>query len=239
MRTRRARPATAAALLALAGALGGCGIRSTSVPVDAGAAPSRVSCFTPTAPPASASSAASSATGTAASPSPSRVPPSSQPSSPPSSPYPSPSASAAVWVYLVCDGEVTPVRRALPAVSAYGDAARRLATARALLDVLQSAPGDEESASGFGTDVPGDLDVAGPLPGDPATALRLSDAREQLPSFALAQIVCTFAGTPAEAGPDGTVVLGFAGGGAALRFSCSRVLRDQPDAARTAGTAIR
>ncbi|WP_053692077.1 hypothetical protein [Streptomyces sp. WM6372] len=41
-RTRRA-----AVLLAVAGLVSGCGIRATTVPVDVGAAPSRVSCDTP------------------------------------------------------------------------------------------------------------------------------------------------------------------------------------------------
>ncbi|MGW5396174.1 hypothetical protein [Streptomyces sp. NPDC003952] len=46
-KTRRRTAAAALALVSL-GLLAGCGIRATTVPVDVGAAPSRVSCKTPT-----------------------------------------------------------------------------------------------------------------------------------------------------------------------------------------------
>ncbi|MCX5606079.1 MULTISPECIES: hypothetical protein [unclassified Streptomyces] len=50
-RTRRTRRALAAGLAVLTlSALSGCGIRATTVPVDVGAAPSRVSCDTPAQP---------------------------------------------------------------------------------------------------------------------------------------------------------------------------------------------
>ncbi|UUU40339.1 hypothetical protein [Streptomyces sp. NBC_00162] len=50
-RTRRTRRALAVGLAVLAlSALSGCGIRATTVPVDVGAAPSRVSCDTPAQP---------------------------------------------------------------------------------------------------------------------------------------------------------------------------------------------
>ncbi|MGW6704612.1 hypothetical protein ACWGDE_06945 [Streptomyces sp. NPDC054956] len=53
--TRRSTAVLAAlGLLALCGCLPGCGIRATTVPVDVGAAPSRVSCKTPATPPAGA-----------------------------------------------------------------------------------------------------------------------------------------------------------------------------------------
>lgn len=48
----RPRTAAVAALTLLAGLVTGCGIRTTSVPVDAGAAPSRVPCNVTEAPPA-------------------------------------------------------------------------------------------------------------------------------------------------------------------------------------------
>ncbi|MEU6756754.1 hypothetical protein [Streptomyces sp. NPDC046685] len=48
---RRARPAVLVALVSVAlGATSGCGIRATTVPVDVGPAPSRVSCDTPAQP---------------------------------------------------------------------------------------------------------------------------------------------------------------------------------------------
>jgi len=181
----------------LASALTACGIRPTSVPVDAGAAPSRVSCEAPRA-------TASPATGL-----------------------------KAVQVYLVCSAQVSAVPRLVP--DAAGD---RLGVARELLGQLQSGAGAAETSAGFSSDVPGDLDVSGPQAGDPADTLRLSAQRDGLPSFALAQIVCTFAGT--AAGSKGhTVVLGFSGSEAARRFSCTSDLRTLPEAAETAGTAVR
>ncbi|MFJ6794728.1 hypothetical protein [Streptomyces sp. NPDC091268] len=47
---RRSRAVVPAVLLLAASALAGCGIRATTVPVDVGAAPSRVSCDTPAQP---------------------------------------------------------------------------------------------------------------------------------------------------------------------------------------------
>lgn len=183
---------------ALAAALTACGIRPTSVPVDAGAAPSRVSCEAPQA-------TASPTTG-----------------------------RTAIQVYLVCSAQVSAVRRLMPD----GVARSRLETARLLLAELQSRAGTEETAAGFISDVPGDLDVSGPRKGDPADALRLSAEKDELPSFALAQIVCTFAGTAAGS-TDRTVVLGFSGTAAARRFRCTSDLRTLPDAAQTAGTAVK
>jgi hypothetical protein len=154
-----------------------------------------------------------------------------------------------VPVYLVCSEVVTAVQRTVPkSVGGSGGAgatpAERLAAARTLLRELQLKPDDAESASGFGTDVPGDLAVSGPRGGDPAATLRLSVEQDQLPSFALAQIVCTFADTAATAGrgapgpSDGTVVLGFSDGGPPRRFSCTGYLRTRQEAAQAAGTAL-
>jgi hypothetical protein len=185
-------------VVALAVALGGCGIRATSVPVDAGAAPSRVSCAVPT---------------TAA---------------------PDSAGERVAQVYLVCSAQVSPVRRTMSATGGND----RLATARKLLDQLQVKPDADEAAAGFSSDVPGDLDVAGPRRGDPADALRLSQDQAQLPSFALAQIVCTFAGTAAGSS-DGTVVFGFAREAKARRFACTGELRTLPEVAETAGTAVK
>jgi hypothetical protein len=255
VRTEHSAPDIVVTLLglALAAVLSGCGIRSTSVPVDAGAAPSRISCTVPSPPrsPAapSTSSSGSSSGSSATSPSASRA------GSPAATD--GPVSQTTVPVYLVCSEVVTAVLRSVPMSvgggvgpgdgSAEVSPAERLAAARTLLRELQLKPDDTESASGFGTDVPGDLNVYGPREGDPA-ALRLSVEQNQLPSFALAQIVCTFVGTAATAataataGPrssDGTVVLGFSDDGPPRRFSCSSDLRTRQEAAQTAGTAVR
>jgi hypothetical protein len=114
----------------------------------------------------------------------------------------------------------------------------RLGTVRLLLAQLQSRAGVEETSAGFTSAVPENLDVSGPRRGDPADTLRLSVEQDGLPAFALAQIVCTFAGTAAGS-TDHTVVLGFSDSATARRFSCTGDLRTLPDAAQTAGTAVR
>lgn len=199
--------------LALLGALvtlaTGCGIRSTSVPVDAGAAPSRASCVLP----GQRETADENDDG-----------------------------NLPVRVYLACGSRVSPVERhvALPD----GDDSERLPVARGLLDALRAAPDSEEEAAGFKTAVPRELKVSGAREGDPPAALRLSEPLKDLPSFALAQIVCTYADT-AAAGSDRSVILGGPGDGDAAgepprRFRCDTELRTHPhaDAAATAGTPL-
>jgi hypothetical protein len=208
--TERAPTASGAlAVLALCCALAsGCGIRSTSVPVDAGAAPSRVGCVLP----GDRETADEGSTG-----------------------------NLPVRVYLACGSRVSPVERrvALPD----GDDSERLPVARGLLDALQAEPDSEEESAGFKTAVPHDLAVKGPVEDDPSGALRLSMPLDDLPSFALAQIVCTYADT--AAGTDRSVLLGGPGDGDGpeareplRRFECSTALRTHPDAAATAGTPV-
>lgn len=200
---RRRAAATAVPALALLGAvLAGCGIRPTSVPVDAGAAPSRVACDLPE----NAGRAGR-----------------------------APEGDGAVRVYLVCDTRVAAVARAgrLPQ--------GRLAAARALLGQLRSEPQPAEEEAGFTTAVPHALRVEAGRADDPVGTLRLSTPPARLPSFALAQVVCTFAGTPAASARKDTVVLGGPvghGPDAAdrpRRYTCTAALRTDPDPAPTAG----
>ncbi|NLU72277.1 hypothetical protein HCC61_06200 [Streptomyces sp. HNM0575] len=216
MRTGPRRLPLALCGLALLGALAaGCGIRSTSVPVDAGAAPSRVSCVLP--------GDRESADG-------------------------GDGGNLPVRVYLSCGSRVSPVDRrvALPD----GDDSERLPVARGLLDALRAEPDSEEESAGFKTAVPRGLRVSGPAEGDPAAALRLSEPLGDLPAFALAQIVCTYADT-AAAGSDRSVILGgpadaedggdSTGSGAVeplRRFRCDTDLRTRPGASDNAGTPL-
>lgn len=185
--------------------LGGCGIRPTSVPVDAGAAPTRMSCAAPM-------------------PSPVRSPE---------------VGSVAGKVYLVCSGRVLAVQRTVT-MPRDSDPLDRLDVARVLLEQLRSAPLDAEAEAGFSTDIPADLQVSGARPTDPDAVLRLSRQPDELPAFALAQIVCTYAPTVA-AGTNRSVLLG----GPAdsldrppLRYECGSALRSDPEAARTAGVPL-
>ncbi|GGO52251.1 hypothetical protein GCM10012287_36150 [Streptomyces daqingensis] len=201
----RAASGALVGLAFLGGLAAGCGIRSTSVPVDAGAAPSRVGCVLP----GDGETAGRGGKG-----------------------------NLPVRVYLACGNRVSPVERhvALPD----GDDSEKLPVARGLLDALQAEPDSEEESAGFRTAVPRDLKVEGPAEGDPPGALRLSSPLEELPSFALAQIVCTYADTAAS-GSDRSVILGgpARGGGDGQRlrrYECGPALRTSPEAAETAGT---
>ncbi|MCQ4082504.1 hypothetical protein NGB36_18325 [Streptomyces sp. RB6PN25] len=197
---------TALSLLGLS-AVAGCGIRSTSVPVDAGAAPSRVSCAVPlsgTSTPATGSAGVQGAQRT-----------------------------QGVQIYLVCAQRVAPVERIIPRLPT-----DRLATARLLLAELQSKPDAAEENGGFASEVPGGLSVSGPAHGDPADTLRLNQDPDGLPSFAAAQLVCTFAGTAAGS-TDHSVVLGGPDDSVPpRRYQCDDAMRTRPDAGATAGTSV-
>ncbi|MEU7161212.1 hypothetical protein [Streptomyces chrestomyceticus] len=199
-RRRTAVLTAAVALGALVPALAGCGIRGTSVPVDAGGAPSRVSCKVP------ADSVA-----------------------------PVPPDSSRVTVHLECSSALAPVERTV--TNPKQQPADRLRSARALLDELQEQPGPVEEEAGFVTAVPENLEVSGPRAGDPEGTLRLSARPEDLPSFALAQIVCTF-GESAALGRTHGAVLGGPGDGHPQRYPCSDEVRTHPDSVLGAGSDV-
>lgn len=231
--------------LALLGALttltAACGIRATSVPVDAGAAPSRVGCVLPQDPADPERPESLSGGGT----------------------------DRTVRVYLVCGSRVSPVERQVH-MPGGRSAAERLPVARTLLKELQRRPTAPEGTAGFETAVPDGLTVQGPADGDPDEALRLSRPLDELPSYALAQLVCTYADTAAADADDGVVLGGPVDGkrtnggrpaaqdGRATRtdaeaedrdaarasaaplkrFECDTALRTRPQAADTAGTQV-
>lgn len=180
----------------------GCGIQPTSVPVDAGAAPSRVACVLSDDEPTTAAP-----------------------------------RFTVVRVYLVCGSRVSPVQRSVRLPEGRAD------VAAALLATLSDEPGAQERAAGFASQVPAELEVDPGTPADPPGTLRLSVPPSNLPPFALAQIVCTFAETEAAAPAEGTVIVA---GPADVplpdpprRVACTTELRNSPDAADTAGTVVR
>jgi hypothetical protein len=184
--------------LAMLGGLAGCGIRATSVPVDAGAAPTRVSCALPGAGPSTDAL-----------------------------------GMTTVQVYLVCAHRVSPVQRAVPERRL-----DRMETARLLLTELQRKPDQAEEQGGFASQVPGGIHLTGPAPGDPPETLRLDKDPDDLPSYAVGQLVCTFA-DPQAGASDHSVVLG----GPDLRiparrYDCDDALRTSPDAGPTAGSPV-
>lgn len=202
---RGASPAATLAAAALCAVLAaGCGIRATSVPVDAGPAPSRVPCAMP------AEDIATQA-----------------------------QQGIPVQIYLVCASELVTVDRTVQVRETASD---RLRIARALLDELRQDPPSAEKQAGFSTHVPETLRVGGPLAGDPKGTLRLSVQPEDLPSEALAQIVCTYAESEALV-PDGSVTLGGPGnpgnpGNYAPRgYVCTTETKASPQAVPTKGAA--
>ncbi|MFH8568965.1 hypothetical protein [Streptomyces sp. NPDC017993] len=193
-----------AAVAALALAAAGCGVRGTSVPVDAGGAPSRVSC---------------------------KVPEGDTPTSP---------DAVQVTVYLVCSSALTPVERTVSRPKAPADGVR-LQAARALLRELQKQPSSAEEGAGFSSAVPEDVEVAGPRAGDAADALRLSVRPDDLPSFALAQLVCSYGKStalgrtpPSQDGAGGapSALLGGPGDDTPHRYECSDEVLTHPDIAQ-------
>ncbi|MGW7054119.1 hypothetical protein [Streptomyces sp. NPDC054887] len=179
------------ALAALCAALAGCGIRTTSVPVDAGAAPSRVPCELSAQEPA-----AEAASG---------VP---------------------LQVHLVCGAQLVSVDRTVRIPEER--LSDRVRVAQTLLDELKKEPSAEEKQAGFSTDVRESLTVSGAREGDPRGALRLSSQPEDLPTHALAQIVCTYADS-AAAGRDRSVVLGGPSDDPVRGYQCTAALRARPE----------
>ncbi|MFI6646310.1 hypothetical protein ACIBI8_01625 [Streptomyces sp. NPDC050529] len=197
---RGRRPAAALAGAALCAVLAaGCGIRTTSVPVDAGPAPSQVPCTMP----------AEDITTQA-------------------------QQGIPVQVYLVCASELVTVDRTVQVQEATSD---RLRIARALLDELREEPPAAERQAGFSTHVPAALRVGGPRAGDPKGTLRLSEQPEDLPSEALAQIVCTYTESESLV-PDGSVTLGGPGSYAPRAYLCTTETKASPKAVPTTGTAL-
>ncbi|WP_347359794.1 hypothetical protein, partial [Streptomyces sp. 150FB] len=189
-RARTVRRAAAALLLAVCAA--GCGIRTTSVPVDEGAAPSRVPC-----------DVGKKDTGVRAAP------------------------GEPVRVYLMCASELRPVERTVHSAEHRTPAELRVFT-QELVDQLQAQPSTAETQAGFSSYVRGPLAVDAPHRGDPADTTRLSRQPEDLPTEALAQIVCTFKESGAT---SGTVLLGGPGDYPARPYICDQEIKHRPDSA--------
>ncbi|MEU4208620.1 hypothetical protein AB0F13_01225 [Streptomyces sp. NPDC026206] len=139
-----------------------------------------------------------------------------------------PPGSVTLSVQLVCTSQLLPVTR----VVAVQEADDAVALARVLLDELRRQPAPVEDEAGFSTDVPQRLTVAGPRKGDPAGTLRLNTAPDDLPPLGLAQVVCTYAGTPA-AGGSSTVVLGGPSDDKPRGYTCTEETRTHPEAVQS------
>ncbi|MEN8653664.1 hypothetical protein ABCR94_24410 [Streptomyces sp. 21So2-11] len=187
-----------ACLAVLCAVVAGCGIRTTSVPVRSGGAPSRVPC---------------------------------ELSSPGADDTAAP--GVALQVYLVCGTQLVSVDRTVR-IAEDKLMADPVRVAQLLLNELQKPPSAEEKQAGFTTDVRETLAASGPRKGDPKDALRLTSPPEDLPTHALAQIVCTYADSSA-AGPDKSVALGGPSDDPVRDFRCTQALKARPDAVGTLG----
>ncbi|MEV5506516.1 hypothetical protein [Streptomyces orinoci] len=149
----------------------------------------------------------------------------------PQAPATPPAGTVSMPVQLVCTSQLLPVTRAV-ATAGRQDAP---GLAQALLDELRRQPTPAEDEAGFSTDVPQRLTVTGPRQGDPADALRLSTPPDELSPLALAQVVCTFAGTAATGGKR-VVVLGGPGAEPPRGYPCTEETRAHPETLQGGGT---
>ncbi len=132
-----------------------------------------------------------------------------------------------VQVLLLCSRQLVSVDRSVHVPAGTPDAERRVLVAQGLLGELSERPSAAEKQAGYETEVPAGLTVSGPRPGDPEDTLRLSTAPERLTRYALAQTVCTFAGSTAGEG-DGSVVLGGPDTEPLRRYECTTEVRADP-----------
>lgn len=197
------RPAAPLLTVVVALLAAGCGIRGTSVPVDAGAAPSRASCRAPEA---------------------GRVAEGA--------------GRVSVRIYLLCTSRILSVNRNAQ-LSEKKAPIEGVEAARALLEQLRQPPTAAESSAGFSTAVEDWITVSGPAKGDPAGSLRLSQPPEELPPNALAQIICTFAGS-AAADEEHRVVLGGPDSDRdpLKRYECTDEIMSRPEVAVNSGVLV-
>ncbi|MFD7434985.1 hypothetical protein [Streptomyces sp. NPDC059861] len=137
------------------------------------------------------------------------------------------SAGMPVRVFLLCGSSLVAVDRAVRVPEVAEDSERRVLVAQGLLDELARTPPTAEKQAGYSTDVRAGTTVGGPGRRDPQDTLRLSTAPDDLASYALAQIVCTFSDSAAAEG-DGSVILGGPGTAPPRRYECTDDVRARP-----------
>ncbi|MFB7494243.1 hypothetical protein ACFC09_05965 [Streptomyces sp. NPDC056161] len=142
-----------------------------------------------------------------------------------------------VQVFLLCGSSLVTVDRSVTVPDGTADSRRRVLVAQALLDQLARTPSEGERNTGYTTYVRGGMTVSGPRAKDPEDTLRLSTAPEQLTSYALAQIVCTFSDSTAAEG-DGSVILGGPDGEPLRRYECSDDVRSRPGTTRPPSSEV-
>ncbi|MEU3900524.1 hypothetical protein [Streptomyces sp. NPDC045251] len=142
-----------------------------------------------------------------------------------------------VRVFLLCGSSLVAVDRTVRVPEAAADAGRRALVAQGLLDELARSPSAAEKQAGYTTDVRDGITVSGPRPGDPEDTLRLGTAPDDLTSYALAQVVCTFSDSAAAEG-DGSVILAGPSDAPARRYSCTDEVRTRPGSNEPPSTEV-
>ncbi|KFG74036.1 hypothetical protein [Streptomyces mutabilis] len=142
-----------------------------------------------------------------------------------------------VQVFLLCGSSLVAVDRTMQVPEAAAGSGRRVTVAQGLLDELTEAPSAAEKQAGHTTDVRSEVAVTGPRTGDPEDTLRLSTAPDDLTSYALAQIVCTFSDSAAAEG-DGSVILAGPSDAPARRYSCTDEVRARPGSNEPPSTEV-
>ena len=132
-----------------------------------------------------------------------------------------------VQVFLLCGSSLVAVDRTVRVPDGTADSQRRVLVAQGLLDQLAATPSAAEKEARYTTDVRGGMNVSGPREGDPEDTLRLSNPPEDLTSYALAQVVCTFSDSAAADG-DGSVILGGPGKEPLRRYECTDEVSSLP-----------
>ncbi|WP_128380787.1 hypothetical protein [Streptomyces cavernae] len=147
------------------------------------------------------------------------------------------SGGVPVQIFLVCSAQLVTVERTVTIPSG-NPATDRVRVAQALVDELAETPTALEKQARYTTAVRSGMTVSSPRSGDPADALRLSTPPGNLSSYALAQLVCTLAGS-AAASDDGTVTLGGPDGGALRRYECTDDVRTSPGSKPVTSTEVK
>jgi len=132
-----------------------------------------------------------------------------------------------VQVFLLCASQLVAVDRSVRIPDGPAETERRVLVAQGLLDQLAAQTSSGEKQAGYTTGVAGGIRASGPRDKDPEGTFRLSTRPQDLTPYALAQIVCSFAGSEATAAEDGTVVLG-GPAGRPRRYECTPQVRSRP-----------
>ena len=142
-----------------------------------------------------------------------------------------------VQVFLLCGSQLVAVDRTVRVPEGTADSERRVLVAQGLLDELEASPSPDEKEAGYTTDVRGGMSVSSPRADDPDEALRLSTRPNDLTSYALAQIVCTFSDSTAAEG-DGSVILGGPDNEPLRRYECTDEVRTRPGSNEPPSTEV-